>query len=316
MHPALSIIVFTTCSGAGYGLLFLAGLAGPLELLPPARWLGFTVMALALGLVSIGLLASTLHLGHPERAWRALSQWRSSWLSREGVAAVATFVPAGLYAIGWVFLESLSGFWALCGLLAAAGAVATVACTGMIYASLATIRQWHQPLTLPLYLLFALTSGALFLTFLLLVFGQPATWCGLLALVALAATWGCKLAYWRSLETSAGISTPESATGLGALGRVRLLDPPHTEENYLQREMGFRIARKHADKLRRLALLTGCVVPLPLLFLALLAEGGLLAPLLALVAAASGSIGVVLERWLFFAEARHTVMLYYGVTET
>ena len=121
MHPAASVIFFTTASGAGYGLLFLLGLALPLGLIPADRWLGLVAMGLALGLIGLGLLSSTFHLGHPERAWRAFSQWRSSWLSREGVAAVATFLPAGLFAIGWVFLENTSGFWALCALAAALG---------------------------------------------------------------------------------------------------------------------------------------------------------------------------------------------------
>ena len=75
-------------------------------------------MGLALGLISAGLLSSAGHLGRPERAWRAFSQWRSSWLSREGVASVATFVPAGLFAIGWVFLGRTDGWVAVAGLLA------------------------------------------------------------------------------------------------------------------------------------------------------------------------------------------------------
>ena len=34
--------------------------------------------------------------------------------------------------------------------------------------------------------------------------------------------------------------------------------------------------------------------------------------LLAVPGALAASAGVLVERWLFFAEARHTVMLYYG----
>src|SRR5690348_10761325 len=102
MHPAFSVILFTTASGAGYGLLLLIGLLAGTTLLPHGSWFGFAGLALALGLASFGLLASTFHLGHPERAWRAFSQWRSSWLSREGVASVATFLPAGLFGIAWI----------------------------------------------------------------------------------------------------------------------------------------------------------------------------------------------------------------------
>ena len=104
MHPAFSIIFFTSASGLGYGLLALLGILGPLGILPPDQILGFVALALALGAISAGLMSSAAHLGHPERALRAFSQWRSSWLSREGVASVATYIPAGLFGIGWVFL--------------------------------------------------------------------------------------------------------------------------------------------------------------------------------------------------------------------
>jgi DMSO reductase anchor subunit len=117
LHPAISVIFFTTASGAGYGLLAVLGIAAPAGLLPTQSWLGLSGLGLALALISAGLLSSTFHLGHPERAWRAVSQWRSSWLSREGVVALATYVPAGLFAIGWVFLGTAGGIWALFGLL-------------------------------------------------------------------------------------------------------------------------------------------------------------------------------------------------------
>src|SRR5271154_7205492 len=106
MHPAFSIIFFTSASGAGYGLLALLGILAPLGILPPDPILGFVAMAAALGAISAGLVSSAAHLGHPERALRAFSQWRSSWLSREGVASIITYVPAGLFGIGWVFLGS------------------------------------------------------------------------------------------------------------------------------------------------------------------------------------------------------------------
>ena len=103
MHPALSVIVFTTASGAGYGLLALLRRAGAGRLAAGRDpWFGAAALGAALLLVTAGLLSSTAHLGHPERAWRALSQWRTSWLSREGVAALATYVPAGLFGLGWV----------------------------------------------------------------------------------------------------------------------------------------------------------------------------------------------------------------------
>src|SRR5262245_24709489 len=147
MHPAYSVILFTTASGAGFGLLAWLALFAVLGLVPPTRGLGLAGFALAFGLITAGLLSSTAHLGRPERAWRAFSQWRTSWLSREGVLAVATFLPAGVLALGWVLTERVEGPFTLMALLAIVCAVATLYTTGMIYASLRTIRQWHQSLT-------------------------------------------------------------------------------------------------------------------------------------------------------------------------
>src|SRR3546814_7492212 len=118
MHPAKSVILFTTASGAGYGLIAWLGVLAALCLLPAERWFGLVAFGLGLGLVVLGLLSSTLHLGRPERAWRAFSQWRSSWLSREGVAAVATFLPVGLFALCWVIWQTNQGAAAALGLVA------------------------------------------------------------------------------------------------------------------------------------------------------------------------------------------------------
>src|SRR6056297_2511505 len=117
MHPAYSVIVFTTASGAGYGLLALLGVWGMMGGHAPSTAFGLISGAVAFGLVTLGLLSSTYHLGRPERAWRAFSQWRSSWLSREGVAAVATYVPAGLFAIGWIFWGENGGIWGWFGVV-------------------------------------------------------------------------------------------------------------------------------------------------------------------------------------------------------
>jgi sulfite dehydrogenase (quinone) subunit SoeC len=311
VHPAPSIVAFTTASGAGYGLLFLLGLAAPAGLIPPTRGLGLAALGVALGLITLGLTASLLHLGHPERAWRAVSQWRSSWLSREGVMALLTYAPALAFAAGWVLLESTGGWIAVSGLLAATGAALTVFCTSMIYAALKPIREWRQPLVAPVYLAFALMTGALLLHALLLLFGAARGWAAALALLATALAFGLKGLYWAAIGRVEPGPTPESATGLGALGKVRMLEPPHTETNYLLSEMGFRVARRHAVKLRRYAFLSGGMGAALLTVLALLSSGAA-ASLLALLAALSGIAGVVIERWLFFAEATHTITLYYG----
>ena len=310
MHPAFSVVFFTTATGAGYGLLALLGLLGGLGFIPAEFWLGLVGMALALGLIAAGLLSSTRHLGRPERAWRAFSQWRSSWLSREGLAAVATFIPACMFGIGWVFLGKSGGWVAAVGLLTAAGAVATVCTTGMIYASLKPIAQWHSRYTLPAYLIFAAMTGSVLANALLQGFKLGSTAMLAWALLATLAGWGWKLATWRHNDRLEIPTTANTATGLAG-GTVRSIEWPHTEENYLLKEMGFRIARKHSAKLRRIAQALAFAAPALLLAVALVAPW----PLAALASALAALVqfaGMLVERWLFFAEAKHTVTLYYG----
>ena len=312
MHPAISVIFFTTTAGAGYGMLMLIGILAPLGLVPADRWFGLVTMGLALGLITAGLLSSTAHLGHPERAWRALTQWRSSWLAREGVAAVIAYVPAGLFALGWVVLEKTQGAWGLFGVFASFMALVTILCTAMIYASLRTIQRWNNALVPPNYLLLGLMSGAVFVSAIGHLFAiRDANIVDGFTIAFVAFAWALKTAYWRFIDNSRAIATPQTATGLRYRGPVRQLDPPHMMENYLLKEMGYRIARRHADKLRRLTHLTAFALPLVLLA-ASIGLSGIAAMATAVLAALSASVGVVVERWLFFAEARHTVMLYYG----
>ncbi|HKX08164.1 MAG TPA: DmsC/YnfH family molybdoenzyme membrane anchor subunit [Stellaceae bacterium] len=311
MHPAFSVIVFTTMSGAGYGLLAWLGTWAMMGGLPVNRGLAAVSLALSLGAITIGLLSSTVHLGHPERAWRAFSQWRSSWLSREGVASVATYAPALLFALGWLVIGSTSGIWALFGAIAAVSAIATVVCTAFIYVSLKPIQRWNNGWVLPNYLALAAMTGALWLIATTSLFGLFDRGLALGALLAIVFAALLKLGYWRFIDRTASPSDAGTATGLGGLGRVRLFEAPHTSENYLMKEMGFRIARKHAAKLRMIALVTAFVLPLLLTLAALLVPPSL-GPLCAIAAAVLATLGVLVERWLFFAEAKHTVTLYYG----
>jgi sulfite dehydrogenase (quinone) subunit SoeC len=287
MHPAPSIIAFTTLSGLGFGLIAWLGLgAGPA--LPPVL-----ATALALGLAVAGLLASLLHLGQPRRFLKAFSQWRTSWLSREAVLTVATLAAFALFAALWV----IAGVRArILGLSAATLAGASVVATAMIYAQMKSVPRWRSPLTPVLFLLFALAGGAL-----IAPAPQAAPW--LLAGLGLA-----QVAAWldgdRRLAASG--TTLATATGLGALGRLRLLEPPHTGRNYLLREMVHVVGRRHAAKLRAAGLALAVVLPLALATLAPPDP-----PLLA-AAALAHAAGALLLRWLFFAEAEHVVGLYYG----
>jgi sulfite dehydrogenase (quinone) subunit SoeC len=311
MNPAFSVILLTTASGAGYGMLAWLGVLNALRLLPPSPWFGATAIIVALALSSVGLLASTLHLGHPERAWRAISQWRSSWLSREGMMALLTYLPALGFAVTW-WSAGVGNGTALLGLMAAACGLATVGCQAMIYASLKPIRQWHNRLVLPNFLLLALFAGAVWLAGAVAFadIGQV----GLIAVIGAVFAVGAalaKLAYWKQIDTAPPIATIESATGLGAFGQVRMLESPHTEENYLLREMGYVIARKHASQLRMIALAIGFAVPMLLLVAGAMLDSALDRSAL-LLAALAVLAGIYVERWLFFAEATHTVTLYYG----
>jgi DMSO reductase anchor subunit len=311
MHPAYSVIFFTSASGGGYSLLTLLGLFGAFGVLPADSVLGVVGFGLGFIAVTAGLLASTFHLGHPERAWRAFSQWRSSWLSREGVLSLATFVPAGLLAILWVLFERIPIVLAV---LTAVAAVGTVCATAMIYASLKPVQRWANGYVLPNYLLLGLASGSIWLALITAVV-LPAYYATIIldwaAVVGLGLAALGKLAYWRFIDRSRGVATPESATGLGGIGKVRLFAAPHTEENYLLKEMGYKVARKHALKLRLIALGIGFTAPAILVFLATLLTGWSAVALLAL-ATIGNATGTLTERWLFFAEARHTVTLYYG----
>ena len=309
MHPAFSVIFFTTASGAGYGLLALLGLAAPLGLLASNRWFGAVSLALALALITAGLLSSTAHLGRPERAWRAFSQWRSSWLSREGVMSVVTFLPAVVFAFGWTIQDRTDGYVPAAGAVAAICALVTVFTTGMIYASLKPIPEWHNRFTAAGYLIFSVMTGAVLLNMTLRLFGEEARPAAVCAALAIVGGWIWKIATWRHNDALTSPVTLNSATGLKG-GTVRSIEWPHTQENYVLKEMGYRVARKHAQRLRLFVHALAFALPLTAIAVAL-ASGGVIAIAASIVAVALQTAGMLVERWLFFAEARHVVALYY-----
>ena len=288
MHPAPSVILFTTLSGLGFGLLFFLGLGLPAV----SGWVAFVFFAIAYGLAVGGLMASTFHLGHPERAWKAFTQWKTSWLSREGWCAVLALVVMGLYAIGVVFLDRQ---WSLLGWIGALMSLATVFTTSMIYTQLKTIPRWNMNLTPAMFLSFSLAGGAL-------LAGQTRVAIPLLLIAALV-----QILYWKKGDKALEASETNlgTATGLGNRGTVRAFEPPHTGTNYLLREFVHVVGRKHADKLRVISFVLAFV--LPVLFLVLPFNH-----FLALLAVASHLAGVAASRWLFFAQAEHVVGLYYG----
>lgn len=310
MHPALSVIFFTVTSGTGYGLLVLLALSrigGLLPELTPSQVLATGLFGLAL--VTAGLLSSTLHLANPKNAWRAFSRWRTSWLSREGILAIL-FYPVSLL---WLYLEwTAPGSTAatVLSLLSAVIAVSIVLCTAMIYAQLKTIRQWNTAMTPLNYYLLAFAVGSLLLMSIALWQGHPVQLLGFVASVVLLAAAFAKIGYFIWLGKPAG---PTINTALGfTRATVRLLDVGHTAGTFLTREFSVDIDRTRIIWMRILTILFGFVIPLLLLW-SNWDDWGFASVALATL---SAYLGVVAERWLFFAEARHVVTLYHGAQRT
>jgi DMSO reductase anchor subunit len=288
MHPAPSVIFFSTFSGLGFGLLTFLGFG----FFAPTGWVAFVFFALAYLLAVGGLISSTFHLGRPERALKAFSQWRSSWLSREAWCAVAALVLMAIYGAGLVFFAQK---WTIIGILGAVASLGTVFTTSMIYGQLKTIPRWNTYYTSANFLSLSLAGGAL-------LSDQ-----GKVTLILMALAGGVQVATWMRGDTAFAKSgtTMETATGLGNIGTVRAFEPPHTGTNYLLREFVHVIGRKHAQKLRIISIGLMSVLPIILLLI----------PFnhwLALMAVLAHVAGVLTARWLFFAEAEHVVGLYYG----
>jgi DMSO reductase anchor subunit len=312
MKPAFSVILFTVSSGAGFGLIMLAilfdlfGLGGGLS-----RETLLTAGGLAFVLISVGLVSSTAHLANPKNAWRSFARFKTSWLSKEGVFAVAFYPFFLLYLLGVYVGEGGTPGWAqVLGFAALVLALVTVFCTGMIYASLKTIRQWNNPLVPVNYLAMAFSTGVLLL--LALGLGDVANVTGVLALAAalvvLAAVVKATYYFWIAQPGGPTINT---ATGF-TRAKVQILDPGHRFETFLQHEFGYVPSPVMRRAFKAGVFVLAYLLPLVLLWPAAQDAGGTAM----WVAALSGLVGAGLERWLFFAEARHVVNLYHGAQAT
>lgn len=303
MHPAFSVIFFTVSSGAGFGLFALLILA---ELFQFGGALNAkTVLlpgVLAFLLIAFGFLSSVFHLANPKNSWRAIARFRTSWLSREGLFGILFFPFAFCYlALTWLKPE-----WSLIrhilGISALLLAWAALFSTGMIYACLKTIRQWNTPLTPANYMALGHFSGAL----LLLALTPPGQQ-GLLpfltgALLIVAAL--SKAIYYFWIDAPHVSSTINTATGFNR-AKVKLLDPGHTHGTFLTQEFGFQVARQYRLSLKAFVFAAAFVYPMAVL-LSTPSQISLAS------AAISALFGMIAERWLFFAEARHVVNLYHG----
>ena len=288
MHPAPSIILFTVLSGLGFGMLAFLGF----DQNAPTGWIAFWFFLIANVLAVGGLLSSTFHLGHPERAVKAFTQWRSSWLSREGVLSVAALMVMGLYAFGLVFFNAQ---WTFLGIIGGALSALTVFATSMIYAQMKTVPRWNNWSAPVLFLGYAFVGGAL-------MTGRVTMVLWLLPMLAII-----QIIAWfdQDRREAVAATTIATATGLGKIGTVRAFESPHTGDNYLTKEMVFRIGRKHAAVLKVISLFLFAALPLLLLLLPF-------HHMLAIIAVLAHLVGVIVQRWLFFAEAKHAVSTYYG----
>ncbi len=305
MNPAFSVVIFTTLAGAAQGLVVALALArlGGMALAPAFLNTGLLT---ALGMLLIGLGASFAHLGRPERAWRAVLMWRTSWLSRE-VIVLPAFI--GTVAIWWLALRV--------GIDAVALPVAAVAvalllwyCTAMIYACLRFIQEWAQPLTLINFTLTGLSSGLILTGALAALAGQPqlllATGSSALAVTiiagmtrALAMRRNATLKHKSTLQTATGIHAPnlvQKSMGMSA-------------GSFNTREFFHDTTLLAMRNVKLLSIVLGFVLPAMLLVLGL-ATASEMCFVLALAVQVPG---LVADRWFFFAQAKHPQNLYYQV---
>lgn len=322
MHPAFSVIFLTTLIGAGQGL-FLALFTGQLyalaNLLPQQEdryfyGMGSDISVLLLGL---GLFASFFHLGHPERAWRSAAQWRTSWLSREVIVLPAALVLVALYGlIHW--MEWTTPFFVIrdalpvdasliVGVLAMIVVFALFIATGMIYASIKFLQEWHSALTVINYSLLGIASG-------FTLAAAFSAWIGN-GLVGFYGTWAVIITLAAALTRSAALirnrrikhkSTLQTAIGIrhthiqqkaqGAMGG-----------SFNTREYMHHESPEFMHKVLLVFLVA--VFTLPILLLA--ASYWLASPYLPAAAFVVQYLGLLAERWYFFADARHPQNLYY-----
>jgi DMSO reductase anchor subunit len=309
MHPALSVVFFTTLAGTAQGLvlaLFTSEWAAHRLGGPPDAAFYAAGGLIAAALAAAGLVASFFHLGRPERAWRAMTQWRTSWLSREVIVLPAFIALAVAYAAAHWFMPEAS---LAIGALASAVALALFVCTGMIYACIRFLREWATPLTPLNFTLLGCASGftlgaamAAVAAPELVRFFAPA------ALGLTIAALAGRVAAWRRNAALVPKSTLQTAIGIKH-GRIAQKSQGFMGGSFNTREF---FHGRGAATLRRLR--WACITlafALPLLLLACgIAAPAAVAPSL-LLAVGLQYLGQLAERWLFFAEASHPQNLYY-----
>ena len=310
MHPSKSIIFFTVFSGTGYGIILCLSCLSLVNQINFENNFKLILIIISFAFICSGLLSSTLHLGHPERAWRSFSQWRSSWLSREGLAAIFTFAPLVLFYLLWYLENNLFKYFLhassfLC--------LVTIYCTGQMYASLKTIPAWNNKLVTPIYIINAICMGALSIYCLTRFYEVEIIYLYNITILSLVLCLFLKLTYWYNISNNT-VSTSNSATGLGEeKNNVSLFEGPHTGKNFLTTEMINKIKKEKANFLRLCFAILTCILPIYMI----VQEASLIVDIFILklsffIIFIFALIGMLIERYLFFIQAKHVVGLYYG----
>jgi len=323
MHPAFSVIFLTTLIGAGQGLflaLFTGQIFSQFKLMPEQHDSNFYVIGslLALVLLSIGLFSSFFHLGHPERAWRSAAKWRTSWLSREVIALPVTmaaiFAYGAAHYFGWttpIFtMPGGTGVDAtlIFGLIATIATYALFVCTGMIYGCIKFLQEWHSPLTVINFILLGTASGFTLATALSAYMQTQlthfyASWAIFFTLLAFI----FRVASLRRNSKIKPKSDLRSAIGVNH-NNIKQLAQGSMGGSFNTREYFHGKKAAFVRNIKIIFLVLAFVVPLILLVLTLGSSSLFLLPLAAIVVQ---YLGLVAERWYFFADANHPQNLYY-----
>jgi len=314
MNPAFSVVFLTTLSGAAQGLLIaLVGVEaasgiglGAASAVPQWFYVAGAALSCVLGLA--GLVASFFHLGHPERAWRAIAMWRTSWLSRECLCLPLFLAVTFAYGVA---------HWYGSRYTLAVGAAAVVVsgvlfvCTAMIYACLRFLQEWATPLTLVNFVLLGCASGFTLAT-------ACAAWLApqlvepLAVLAGLLTLAGCasRVATLKRNARLRPTSTVQSATGIRA-ERVEQKSRGFTAGAFNLREFFHGKTPRTLMRIKWTFLLAGFAAPLCLIVVGLGLHSMGMSLLVFCMACAVQYAGLIAERWFFFAEARHPQNLYY-----
>jgi sulfite dehydrogenase (quinone) subunit SoeC len=315
MRPAFSVVFLTTLSGAGQGLLI--ALFG-VELAVRLGWIAaasappqmFYVVGAGLTVVLgvLGLVASFFHLGHPERAWRAIAMWRTSWLSRECMALPAFLACAFAYGVAHAFDSPWTFAIGALGVLSCA---VLFVCTSMIYACLRFLQEWATPLTMVNFVLLGCASGFTIATACAAWFASTLV-AGLAVCACVLTLAGCASRV-ASLARNARLrpkSTVQSATGIKSPTLVQK-SRGFTAGAFNLHEFFHGQTPQALQRIKWTFLVAAFAVPF-----VLIALSGSLSSLAAsfwllCLACVVQYVGLVAERWFFFAEARHPQNLYY-----